>query len=341
MRRGKDTTFNQRQLVIFHHTNGKTVREIAEILIMKRSTVGDIISRYKNEDRIDSKDKTGAPKKLSIREQRNIVLKVQQNPKLSAPKLAQEVKTVFNKEVSASTIRNILRQNGFNGRVSRKKPYVNALNRKRRVQFARNHENHDYNFWKPFIFADESKYNIFGSDGRTMVWRKTNDELNPLNIRGTVKFGGGSVMVWGCMSYYGVGPLVFIESIMDHKMYLQILRGNMRPYAHRMGIADTFSFYQDNDPKHKAIAVQKWLGSNCPNLVNTPAQSPDLNPIENLWSFLESKIRNHPITNKEELKKALQEEWAKIPLDYVQGLVESMPRRLEAVKRNKGYPTKY
>lgn len=146
---------------------------------------------------------------------------------------------------------------------------------------------------------------MFGSDGRTLVWRKTNDELNPLNLRGTAKFGGGSVMVWGCMSYYGVGNLVFIESIMNHRVYLSILRKNMREYAHRVGIADTFSFYQDNDPKHKAKAVQDWLKSNCPNLVNTPAQSPDLNPIENLWSFLECQIRNHPIKNKEDLKSAL------------------------------------
>lgn len=76
-------------------------------------------------------------------------------------------------------------------------------------------------------------------------------------------------------------------------------------------------------------------------MVDTPAQSPDINPIENLWSFLERKIRNHRISNKEDLKKALQEEWKKIPVEYCAKLVASIPRRLESVIQHRGYPTKY
>lgn len=341
MARGKETTFEQRQLVIFHHANGKTIRKISEMLQITRSTVGNIVMRYKNEDRIDSKDKTGAPSKLTVREQRGIVMKIQRNPRLSAPKLVQDVKAAYNKDVSPATIRRVLHRSGYNGRTARKKPFVNAINRKRRLQFALKYRLQDANFWKSFIFVDESKYNIFGSDGPTMVWRKTNTEMNPLNLRGTVKFGGGSVMVWGCMSSNGVGKLVFIEEIMDHKVYLRILRQNMRPFAHSVGIQDTFSFYQDNDPKHKAKAVQDWLKSNCPNLIVTPPQSPDLNPIENLWSFLELKVRNHVIKNREQLKVALREEWVKIPVGYLETLVKSMPCRLEEVIRNKGYPIKY
>lgn len=75
--------------------------------------------------------------------------------------------------------------------------------------------------------------------------------------------------------------------------------------------------------------------------MKTPPQSPDLNVIENLWSKLETEIRNHKISNKEDLKKALLEEWGKISPDYTKKLVESIPNRLTEVIRSKGLPTRY
>ncbi|GBN72711.1 hypothetical protein AVEN_75275-1, partial [Araneus ventricosus] len=59
-------------------------------------------------------------------------------------------------------------------------------------------------YWNNVLFADKSKYKIFGSDGRIMVWRKKNEEVNLKNIVGTVKYGGGGVLVWVCMSASGI-----------------------------------------------------------------------------------------------------------------------------------------
>jgi hypothetical protein len=70
-------------------------------------------------------------------------------------------------------------------------------------------------------------------------------------------------------------------------------------------------------------------------------QLPDINPIEHLWDHLERKIRNHHISSKEDLKIALLEEWNNIPTSVTFNLVNSMPRRLEAVIKSKGNPTKY
>ena len=191
------------------------------------------------------------------------------------------------------------------------------------------------------MFSDESKFNLFGSDGRENVWRKPNQEMFPKNLRSTVKHGGGSVMVWGCMSAAGVGRLHFIDGIMDQNVYINILKENLKESAEKLGIGNTFNFYQDNDPKHKAHKVRNWLLYNCPKVIETPPPSPDLNAIENLWSQLEVGIRNHHISNKNDLKKALLEEWERIRPDYCEKLVRSIPNRLQNVKTNKGYPTKY
>jgi len=108
-----------------------------------------------------------------------------------------------------------------------------------------------------------------------------------------------------------------------------------------MGLAGNFIFQQDNDPKHTALNSKLWILYNTPKQLETPPQSPDVNLIEHVWSYLETRIRSRPIHNKEDLKKALREEWEKIPASYLASLVDYMPRRLQAVIESKGYPTKY
>jgi len=79
------------------------------------------------------------------------------------------------------------------------------------------------------------------------------------------------------------------------------------------------------------------------NCLLWPAQSPDLNPIEHLWDVLERQVRArnpHP-KNKDELALALTEEWLNIDQTILENLVDSMPRRVDAVIKSRGYPTKY
>ena len=135
----------------------------------------------------------------------------------------------------------MLKKEGFNGRVSRKKPYINEINRRRRLQFAREHVDKEKSWWDNVIFADESKFNVFGSDGQQYVWRKKNEELAKKNLLPTVKHGGGNVMVWGCMAAGGVGELVFIDRKMDQHVYLNIKRNNLIQSAESLGIKDSLS----------------------------------------------------------------------------------------------------
>ncbi|GBP15894.1 Transposable element Tc1 transposase [Eumeta japonica] len=128
---------------------------------------------------------------------------------------------------------------------------------------------------------------------------------------------------------------------MDKHVYLPILKENLDASANKMGLpAGGFYFQHDNDPKHTALDVKLWMLYNITHLP-TPPQSPDLNPIENLWAYLEEKIREHNISSKTLLKQALLQEWEKIPEEMCRILVESMPRRLTAVCNNNGYGTKY
>ncbi|GBL93741.1 Transposable element Tc1 transposase [Araneus ventricosus] len=168
-------------------------------------------------------------------------------------------------------------------------------------------------FWERVIFVDESKFNIFGSDGRISVWGKLNEELNPKNLLPTVKHGGGGIMVCGCFAASGMENLVSLKIIWTN---ISILKGNLKISAPKLGIQNTFKLYQDNDPKHTALNVRLWLLHNYPKVIKTPPYSPDLNPIENVWHELEKRTREHDISLKKQLKAVLTEEWNKIEHSY-------------------------
>ena len=83
-------------------------------------------------------------------------------------------------------------------------------------------------FWNNVLFAEKSKFNIFGSDGCTIVWRRRNEQLSFTNLVGRVQHGGISVLIWGLMSITKLGNLAFTDGIMNHSLYLNILWDNLK-----------------------------------------------------------------------------------------------------------------
>ncbi|GBN32953.1 hypothetical protein AVEN_237066-1 [Araneus ventricosus] len=97
-----------------------------------------------------------------------------------------------------------------------------------------------------------------------MVWRRPNTELKLRNLRATVKHGGGTQLVWGCMSSFGTGNLELIDSKVNKYGYLDILKRNIRQSAQKMGILANFKLYQDKDPKHTSHICRLWALYHCP-----------------------------------------------------------------------------
>ncbi|GBM77839.1 hypothetical protein AVEN_132204-1 [Araneus ventricosus] len=124
-----------------------------------------------------------------------ILRKITCNPKTSAVKLTLKAQQRFNKSANSEMVRNIFRKYNFDGRVARRKPFLSKAHRRARLEFAKSYIKKLPKFWNSVLFVDESKYNVFGNDGKQMVWRKPNSELENLT---PVKHGGGSQMVWGC-----------------------------------------------------------------------------------------------------------------------------------------------
>ncbi len=143
------------------------------------------------------------------------------------------------------------------------------------------------------------------------VWRKRGEAQNPRCLRSSVKFPQ-SVKVWGAMSSAGVGPLCFLRSKVNTDVYQEVLEHFMLLAADQLyGDAD-FIFQQDLAPAHSAKATSTWFKDHGIPVLNSPANSPDLNPIENLWGIVKRKIRYARPNNAEELKATIRATWALI-----------------------------
>ncbi len=95
------------------------------------------------------------------------------------------------------------------------------------------------------LWSDETKINLFGSDGVKRVWRQPGEKYKNKCVLPTVKHGGGSVMVWGCMSSAGTGELQFSEWTMNANIYCDIKKQSMIPSLWRLGRRAVFQ--HDND----------------------------------------------------------------------------------------------
>ncbi len=172
------------------------------------------------------------------------------------------------------------------------------------------------------------------------VWRKGGEAHNPCCLKSSVKFPQ-SMMIWAAMSSAGVGPLCFLKSTVNAATYQDILEHFMLPSADKLyGDAD-FIFQQDLAPAHTAKGTKSWFNDHGVAVLDWPANSPDLNPIENLWGIVKRKMRDTRPNNADELKATVKETWASIPPQQCHKLITSMPRRIEAVIKAKGAPTKY
>ena len=157
----------------------------------------------------------------------------------------------------------------------------------------------------------------------------------------TIKFPKKQ-MVWGCFSWAGRGKLAFLDTgnTMNQHSYLAILKQKLMP---AMAHAKITRFLQDGAPCHQAKAVKECLALKNMAVMNWPGNSPDLNPIENLCSWMKKQLANRPTPSSLAiLRQEIFKLWCeRTSVAYCRALVKSMSKRMQQVIENNGEMTKY
>ncbi len=331
MAKTKELSKDTRKKIVDLHQAGKTESAIGKQLGVKKSTVGAIIRKWKTYKTTDNLPRSGAPRKIlwGQNDHKNCEQKSQNH----TGDLVNDLQRAGTK-VTKATISNTLRRQGLKSCSARRVPLLKPVHVQARLKFVREHLDDPEEDWENVIWSDETKIELFGKNSTCRVWRRKNAELHPKDTIPTVKHGGGNIMLWGCFSAKGPGRLICVKERMNGAMYREILSENLLPSARALKMKRGWVFQHDNDPKHTARATNEWLRKKHFKVLEWPSQSPDLNPIENLWRELKVRVAQRQPQNITALEEICMEEWAKIPATVCENLVKTYRKRLTSVIAN-------
>jgi transposase len=329
--------------------------KIGEELGIPRRTVSSFLQRLKQRENQENLPRPGRPRKTSKSSDRYLVNVAERD----TDQTLKELHNTTNIGISIQTIRRRLREAGIRKWRAKKRPLLTKKQAVRRYRWAKKYRRFNRNDFALVLFSDESLIKKNSDNHIEWVFRRQNkaETYAAKNIQGKKKGAGLSQMLWGCFIGNKLGPLIFIDGTINKMSYIQVLEQNLLPFIdllHENSIHNIV-FQQDNASPHSAPATQNWLKVAAKQhgftIMDFPPNSPDLNPIEHIWRILKAELyRQYPDTMylagsgkavRKELCNRLNKIWWDIGEDVLNRLIDSMPDRVQAVLKAKGWYTKY
>lgn len=306
--------------------------EIARRLGRSRPVVSAYIA---DPDGYNSTKRPGAPRKLTATAERRLYREASKG-ELSAAGLKSRLEL----PISVRRVQELLQASPQFKYIKRKAaPVLTPQHKEARLKWATEHVTWNEELWAKVVFSDEKKFNLDGPDGLQYYWHDLRREKEIYSKR---QSGGGSVMVWGAFCVYGTSKIVFLEGRQDSNKYIKTLQDHLLPFVDAWYGRDCI-FQQDNASIHSSYRTMAFFDEADVDVMEWPAKSPDLNPIENVWGALVRAVyaSGRQFETREELILAIQRCWANLGADLIYNLLKSMPKRCVQVLQQRGAKTKY
>lgn len=330
----------QNAITLLHQ--GKSCWEVSKALHISVTTAQKIRKRLK--DNIPA-PRRGRPFKVPRRTRRVLARKIYTGDIETLPKGQKYVRSVEGVQVNTRSIRNYLKMEGLKTYLKPKKPGLTDAQKKLRYQFAKKHLHWTVDDWKNVMFSDETIIRRVDDKGRRYYYKRPGEKfLRPHQIKKAIQGGGGRMMIWGCITYYGVGDASWIPDNMNADSYISVLKDYV--FASRDWNdmdPEKFIFQQDNASVHTAKSTMSYIKKSNIPLMEWPPNSPDINIIETVWSYLKDQLNKYTedVKTLKELWERVQDIWDNIPIDFIQELYESMPKRMRDIIKAKGGAINY
>jgi transposase len=294
-RRRRELTSNQRAMIVGMSRGGMATLAIAREMQVSARTIQRTVKRWETDGTLTSKPRSGSPKKLTQQDVDGLVALVKEKPFLTYKQVIET--SGFN--VAPQTVRRALGEHGYAKWRAKRRPLLKEKHALLRLAWATARTEWTPEQWASVIWTDETSVEIGKGKRQQYCFRLSTaaDKWRPEYIQPYKKSGGVSVMAWAAIYGNVKSTLYFLERDFEAKKmgysaksYLKVLEDNVFE-VWKPGM----TFMQDNAPIHTAKAVKKWFEDHQIELMLWPPYSPDLNPIEHVWSLLKHKLYQlHP-----------------------------------------------
>lgn len=314
-------TEKQKYEIIVRNELGQSSRQISDKMKINRKSALKWIKKYKNEESIKREKGSGRKRKTNKEDDKVIFGEmVNDDPNITTNEIQINLKDK-NINLSTATIKKRLKENDFIYGEVIEKPLLTINHKQLRLKWAIEYYNTD---WTTIKFSDET---MIRKQFKNKQWMHKDNKTIVRVVKYPMQF-----LVWGSFHYGGVGDICIFKGIMDADRYINILEDHLLPTN-----TNEYSFQFDNDPKHKSTKALSFLfEKNIKCISWWPPNSPDLNPIENLWKCIKDKLKKEKISTTEEFKNKIEDIWINIPYKIIYNLINSMPNRIDQVIKNNG-----
>jgi len=325
----------ERAAIVTLHGVGWLSKDIAEALHCSENTVSLWVRRWQEERSTADAERSGRPR-CTTEDTDVAIEEFADEKKRTVPKA---IRKELQLDCSARTIRRRLDEVGLYGRMGATEYVYDERDIQRRLSFAEGYANWSTADWDRVVFSDETHIEVYG---RSCVWvqRPRGKRFDPDYLVQRVPHSE-RVSLWGCFCAKGVGQAEIFVGEFDAARYVDILQHNLIQTALHFYPAGHWWFQQDNAPQHTSHLAYRWFHNHGVDLLDFPPYSPDLNPIENLWSILKARVESRLARTTDEVERVLKEEWEALDTELLKSLAHSMPTRCAAVVANRGHKAPY
>lgn len=339
----KELTMDIKGQIVGMSSCGRSIRQIGKELTLPYSTVRRTLVKFRKTGSVENEARSGRPKILSERDKNHLEIAVDRNHFSTLRDISNNIPT----DASRWTVSRSLKERGVKLCAAAKKPNISTKNIKGRKDWCKDFGAWTEEEWQKVIWSDESTVELNLSSRKVSVRRKVGERYRSYCLAANNRSGRISVMFWSCFWQNELGPLVALpKGKINSNIYCQVLEEHLYPfYAAVKEVQETEPWFMDDNCKvHESWQSRDFKAELGIRTLRWPSQSPDLNPIENLWKLWKDNIQKAKPTptNREELIEVAGKAWEELKTTSIgETLVDSIKSRIKAVKSARGHPTKY
>ena len=335
------TTYQrERTIALWTQSSRRTVadvkRELAlEGIITTHETVKNTITRWCATGSVRDRPRSGPPKKVPEAHYRCIDNAMAENDELTASALKDILKKRFgaeNVKYGARTIARIRNELGWTFTTARYCQAIRDANKDKRLEWCTQRLD-EKEVFTDVIFTDESTFQL--ESHRRKCFRK---KKTPRKLKYKHKHPP-KIHVWAGISKQGATHLVMFSGTMTATKYGDILSASLVPFVKKM-YPHGHRLFQDNDPKHTSRYIQSFFAKNDITWWKSPAESPDLNPIEKVWRSMKTYLRDkYKPRSLPQLKEGIRTYWSKLTPEVCARYIDHLQKVIPIVVEEEGRPS--